>query len=358
MSRQEQRLQGDLNRIRERVAHVSTQVEEALANAIHALMTHNRPLAAETILGDGPINRQVRDIDRLCHGFIALHLPGAGPLRMISSVIRTAIELERIGDYAVTICRQSLQLRQPLNGVLANRVELMASESRRMFHQAAEAFNRGNAEMARTTKGIAAQVDVILGQVYDELALTQGDTSIKEMLSLFGIFTALERVSDQSKNICEEALFALEGETKPLKIYNILFIDSDDHLLARMAAALGTKSYPQAARFTAISRTPATTAATEMVAFLEQHGIEVVHGAGRGLDLTAMELAEYHVIVSLQGAVEHYFDQLPFHCVPLQWDLDPAIAGTPNAETLEGLYRELAHRLRGLMVTLRGEGGV
>ena len=109
MSHYEQRLEKDLDNIRSEVHQMATRVECAVQNSIHALITLNEDLANSVILGDGPINRQMRAIDSLCHQFIAVHLPSAGHLRLISSVIRINIILERIGDYAVTISRE-LQL--------------------------------------------------------------------------------------------------------------------------------------------------------------------------------------------------------------------------------------------------------
>ena len=71
-------------------------VQEAIKQSVHALQTGNTKLAYATVLNDHPINRKMREIDRLCHGFIAVHLPSAGHLRQISATIRTNIALERL----------------------------------------------------------------------------------------------------------------------------------------------------------------------------------------------------------------------------------------------------------------------
>ncbi len=54
---------------------MAERVIEGLSNAIHALLTGDHKLAARTILADHPVNRAMRDIDRLCHAFIALTHP-------------------------------------------------------------------------------------------------------------------------------------------------------------------------------------------------------------------------------------------------------------------------------------------
>jgi hypothetical protein len=78
------------------------------------------------------------------------------------------------------------------------------------------------------------------------------------------------------------------------------------------------------------------------------------------LDLTPLELTTQHVIVSLQGPVDSYFETLPFHTTPLEWDIGPALTGGDKAaetnKQLEEIYRDIAVQVRDLMETLRGEG--
>ena len=52
MTHYEERLEQDLAGIRERIVAVAAAVEEALERCIHALLTYDRPPAAEVVLGD------------------------------------------------------------------------------------------------------------------------------------------------------------------------------------------------------------------------------------------------------------------------------------------------------------------
>ena len=114
MSHFEERLEADLAGIRDWVWQLGGDVEQALRNAKQALLLHDEDLAYNTVLSDNPINRKSRACDRMCHAFIARHLPGAGHLREIAATIRVNVALERIGDYAVTISREAVQLKQAL----------------------------------------------------------------------------------------------------------------------------------------------------------------------------------------------------------------------------------------------------
>ena len=217
MSHHERRLETDLTRIRERVASLAEHVERGLENSVHALMSNDRDLAAQTILEDGPINRHMREIDALCHRFIAVHLPSAGPLRLISSVIRVNVMLERIGDYAVTICRELFQLSNRPSGMMAHGIELMAGEARTMLRQAVQAYADGNAESARATMVMAHQVEMTFNNVFSDLLQSENDMPLKDRFALFVVYHRLERVADQAKNLCEETVFAATGQTKAKK---------------------------------------------------------------------------------------------------------------------------------------------
>lgn len=358
MTHYEQRLDKDLNRLRGRVDTVAAQVEKALKDAVHALLTGNDKLAYATILGDGPINRTVRDIDKLCHGFIALHLPSAGHLRLISSIIRAAIHLERIGDYAVTICRESVQLSVRPDRSAAREVELLADESSRMLHQAIAAYHEGNADMARATMGMADQVERTFDTVFEELVSTNDQRQIKDLFAMFVIFSLLERVSDQAKNLCEETVFAATGQTKAPKIYQILFLDEDNSCQSQMAEAIARKAFPNSGHYHSGGRQPAEAVDPQMARFLEEHGIDIAGAGPKLLELVPQELAANHVIVSLEGSVRSYIDEVPFHTVALEWDAGPAPKGLDETQTrqrFEEMYREISLQIRDLMEVLRGE---
>ena len=360
MSHYEQRLENDLNRIRDHVKALAKRAEEATKNAVHALLTGNEKLAYATILADNPINRAMRELDKLCHGFIALHLPSAGHLRFISAVIRTTIELERIGDYAVTICRESVQLSHIPDGMIAREIELLSGESLRMLHQAVVAFDEGNAEAARATMLIADQVERTFDTMFAELLREegQGHWSMKDLFALLVIFNMLERVSDQAKNICEDTVFAVTGETKAKKVYRVMFLDEDNSCQSQMAEAIARKSFPNSGRYSSAGRQAASLLNQEMLEFLDQRGLNISEAESQALDLSPQELSDLHVIVSLQGAVKNYVPQIPFHTSALEWDVGSIPEGLEPAERqrrFEEMYRELALQIRDLMETLRGE---
>ena len=113
MTHYEERLERDLQKVRKRVRRIGSAVVSAVRSATESALTRDAELATRTILGDLPMNRQSQELDHRCHVFVARHVPSAGHLRYISSVMRLNQTLERMGDYAETISRAALSLSSP-----------------------------------------------------------------------------------------------------------------------------------------------------------------------------------------------------------------------------------------------------
>ena len=359
MTHYEERLEQDLGAIRDRVAKIAVTIEEAVRASVNALLTHNLDAASQIILGDMPINREIRAIDALCHAFVARHLPSAGHLRFVSSVLRLTVALERIGDYAVTIGRETAQLSREIPGVVKSDIELIADQARHQLRQAMDAFNEGNAELARGTKGMSDQIELTFQKVFADLikAGEKEKRPIRDLFALLVVVNRLGRVSDQAKNICEEAIFSTTGETKTPKRYRILFLDERGDGLSQLARAYAQKAFPESGEYSAAGWSPAEAIDPQTELFLDQNGYDV-----KELEPTALpspdELNELHVIVGLEPGGRDKIDRLPFHTIYVDWPIDSAPSGLDqerSQERLRELYQQLAHEIRGLIETLRGD---
>ncbi len=357
MAHYEERLERDLKQISERVSQLASHVENGLTNAIQSVQTGNDKLAYLTILGDGRINHIHRDLDRLCYRFIALHLPSAGHLRRLSATIRINLQLERIGDYAVTIAREGVQLKQPPEGAIAREIERTGEEVCRMLQLSMEAFMEGNEEAARVTKSMADHMEHDMNSIYADLMVEGDRTRIKRLLAIFVIFNMLKRVSDQAKNLCEETIFAETGESKTSSIKNVLFLDDDNSCLSPMAEAIAQKTFPGRMEYhSAGGGSPAAKLNPQMLEFMRERGIELDGKAPIAFEPETLE--QYYLVISMQGAAGRYLSDIPFHTSVLEWDVGP----TPEAGDDEGarqyfeeIYRGIAVNLQELIELMYGE---
>ncbi|MGB5390142.1 MAG: phosphate signaling complex protein PhoU [Thermoanaerobaculia bacterium] len=361
MTHYEKRLEEDLSAIRERIEEVGEQVETALERAVRSALKLDRALANQVVMGDKPINREIRAIDKLCYGFIARHLPSAGHLRFVSSVLRLDVELERIGDYAVAIAREAIQLSTVPSGSVASDIQLIADQAQRMFRQAMESFNTQNPELARGTKGMASQIESTYQKIFRDL-LQEGEKGARPIRDLFAtlvIFNRIGRVADQAKNICEDTLFAVAGETKSEKVYRVLFIDERNDALSQLAEAFARKAFPDSGVYQSAGWSPSDRLLPAAEVFMDARGLDGDTLTPKKLDQSLEQLADYHVIVALGKETLEKIEETPFHTVVLKWDIQP-IPSDLDAERSTALMEEdfqsLQHAIRELMETLRGKG--
>ncbi|MFT5144233.1 MAG: phosphate transport system protein [Rhodothermales bacterium] len=348
MSYYEQRLSEDTALLMREVASLAQLVDQSLQNALRALATDDRGLAYQTVLEDGPINRLTEKVESESHRFMAKHLPSGGHLRRVSSIMRIAVLLERVGDYASTICRHAASMKKPLEGSFKRDVAAMGADALQMYRQALDAFTKEDASLARGTMGFAEQVD---RDFVNALAFLRDSVPEKgEVDDLFArlvIIRQLERVSDQAKNLCEETVFAITGETKRRKPMEILVVGKTDDGATQLAAAIAARLHAGKIALSTGGEKAADSVRPDIAAFLSEKGYEVADLQPTDLDGLGRPLGSFKIIVSLDGPVAERVGAVPFECVALEWDLG-------DSSDVETCYRELAAKLDDLARVVRG----
>jgi phosphate transport system protein len=355
----EERLEKDLQAIRSGVQGVSDRVEGQIRNAVKALVEHDAELAGQVILQDRVVNRATRDLDRACHQFVIRHLPVAHHLRFVSSVLRLDVALERVGDYAVTICRHSLRCSGPPPERVARDIELVSQQARHALGQSLKAFHEEDVELARSALGLASQVDATHDKAFEDLVAT-GERHERPIRDIFGFLRSLYsllRVADQAENIAQETLFAVAGEIKDSKVYRILFVDRADDCRALLAEAYARKAFSDCGIFTSGGWEPAETIRPELFEFLDRHGLPTEGLEPKPVPDLLAETKHFHVVIGLDEGASDHVGEIPFKTVFLNWALGPCPSADGDLEAtqrLEEIYRGIATRLRDLMDTLRG----
>ena len=354
-SHYEARLEEDLEEIRKEVERVGGWVEENVRDAVISLSRFDRVRANETILRDRAVNKRIDAIDHLCHLFVIKHLPSAGHLRFVSAVMRIAVALERIGDYAVTVCRETLQLAAPPPTGVIQDVEVLGQQVQNALRSAITAFVHGDLEKAAAGLGMAKQVESTYRKAVRDLQASAESAQTPDLFSLLIAIRVLKRASDQAENICEQTVFAVTGESGEEKTYRVLFVDQDNSLFSIMAEAFAREAFPDAGRFLSAGAEPAAEFDPGFLQFLSGRGVDV-----EGTPLSIAEALErvrrhYHIIVGIGVNPSKHIEDIPFRTVVLEWDaaeLNEQVSGLQGRDRLQGLYRAVAARVTGLMETL------
>jgi phosphate transport system protein len=339
-SHYETSLQLDIDRIGKKIAEMARLAESALEACLKALATCDRQLAYMVILRDRRIDELEKEVDRLCLEFIVRQQPVARHLRFAYITIRVNLELERIGDYAESIARQTLKLAGMGGHIPVERFQLIGSLSIPMLRDAVKAFLSGDAVLARNVLAREEEVDALRNVINNELFKLRLDDKIplEALTPLLTIARRFERVSDQATNIAEEVIYMATGEY-PRKLggetWRMVFIDDRNRCRSQMAEAIGNSMKRPQFVFASAGLNP-TEIDPATVEFLKTRGIDHTKAKSHSVEQLP-HLDASQIIVALSPSAKKAFPK-PTKAVCLDWSLPDPSAATGSEEERTAAY--------------------
>ena len=145
---------------------------------------------------------------------LALKQPMAKDLRYIYALGSIAIELERIGDYAVNIAEESIKIGR--DKYIKDLIDIpkMYEECKKMILGVKESLENEDEDLAREIALNDDNVDSLYDRVQEDCLKIMNDNpqTINQGVNLLFIGRHLERIGDHTTNICEKIIFAIKGE--------------------------------------------------------------------------------------------------------------------------------------------------
>jgi len=205
----------ELSHVKVRLLTMSGEAEAALGLAVDALLERDGDKAQRVIAGDRVIDSMEVEIEEQCINLLALQQPMARDLRMLTSALKIANDLERVGDHAVNIAQSAERLTQARPIAPEPEIVEMARLARDMLSDALEAFIRGDAAAGREVCLRDDKVDALHRSVFRILLthMMEDPHMIGVGMELFLVSRNLERVADLATNIGEDVVFLVEGKS-------------------------------------------------------------------------------------------------------------------------------------------------
>jgi phosphate transport system protein len=205
----------ELSHVKVRLLTMSGEAEAALGLSVEALLERDIEKAQRVIAGDRVIDSMEVEIEEQCINLLALQQPMAKDLRMLTSALKIANDLERVGDHAVNIAESAERLTQARPIAPEPEIIEMARLARDMLSDALEAFIRGDAAAGREVCLRDDKVDALHRSVFRILLthMMEDPHMIGVGMELFLVSRNLERVADLATNIGEDVVFLVEGKS-------------------------------------------------------------------------------------------------------------------------------------------------
>lgn len=210
-----QQFEKELQDIRSKVLAMGGMVEQQVQNAMEALVNGDADLARAVISDDDDINKLEVAIDEECIQIIAKRQPTASDLRLVTGILKTITDLERIGDESVRIARMALNLTEK-DRPKKNYRELsnLGNHVRGMLRDALDAFARFDVDTAlsaaREDREIDAEYESILRQLITYMM--EDPRAVTRVLDMMWSARSLERIGDHAHNVCEHVIYLVEGK--------------------------------------------------------------------------------------------------------------------------------------------------
>jgi len=206
----------ELAALRESLLRMAGLVESQIDDALTALRQFDRAGADRVRMSDQSINELFRQLREEIFQVIATQQPVARDLRTLMGVQYIAIELERMGDYAVRIARRTSTLAGLPHDQLRPEFGLMGELASQQVRDILDALIEENAERAREVAAKDDEIDRLYNRLFDSLVDDVGDGAHEpedalRLVTLINVAHNLERIGDRVVNVAEDIIFLSTG---------------------------------------------------------------------------------------------------------------------------------------------------
>ena len=206
-------LEQELEHIKAKILEMADCAIEAVGRSIESLSNGDMNGAQRVIDGDNRLDRLEVDIDDECIKVLVTKQPAAVDLRFVLAMLKINTDLERIGDLATNIAKETINFGgKPLVKPLVD-IPRMAEIGTEMIKESFNAMLEKDVEKAKRVILRDREIDDLNIQIFRELFsfMAESPRSISQSLGLIMIAKALERIGDHATNIAERVIYYIEG---------------------------------------------------------------------------------------------------------------------------------------------------
>jgi phosphate transport system protein len=204
----------DLDELKKSFIEMADMSKKIINDAMESLMERDKERAKATYQYDRLIDLKELEIEERCIRILALYSPEAADLRLVVSILKSIVDLERIGDLARDICETAIRLSEvpPIKPYVdLPRMLKIVSD---MLKDSVMSLLRGDVELAKEVIDRDDIVDSFYERLFDELVeISQKNAeNAAAAIRLILVVKSLERVGDHATNIAEYAIYYKTGD--------------------------------------------------------------------------------------------------------------------------------------------------
>jgi len=204
-----------IDKLKSMVLDLGDRVGRIVEDAITAIEQRDTRLAGRVMAKETEIDVLEVDVEEECLHALALYQPVASDLRFIVAVVTINKDLERIGDLAVNLAEQAIDLaaEPPFDGAPFD-LRGEAHRVRDMLSLALKSLIAVDSQLAEQVRRADDEVDRIHREACQTLEARMRDEphDIPRLMRMMNVSRHLERIADHAVSIAEDVYYMARGE--------------------------------------------------------------------------------------------------------------------------------------------------
>ncbi len=204
----------DLDALKKSFIEMADMARKIINDAMEALMERDKEKAKATYEFDRFIDLKEIEIEERCIRILALYSPEATDLRFVVSILKSIVDLERVGDLARDVCETALYLAEvpPIKPYVD--LPRMLKIVSQMLKDSIMALLRGDVDLAKEVIEKDDIVDSFYERLFNELIemAKESPETADVAVRLILVVKSLERVGDHATNVAEYAIYYKTGD--------------------------------------------------------------------------------------------------------------------------------------------------
>ena len=197
--------------ISEILGRMCTVVAGALQRATCALLEGRERLAQQVVAGDAQVDALRAQVEEIATDALLFHAPVAGDLRRVVSAIRSAGDIERMGDLALHVA-QAAERGRPLPAEVHDDFAEMGRVAVELALKAAEVTRTRNVVLAIELDADDDAMDALHAHMFGVLMADGWAHGVPAAVDITLLARYYERFADHAVVVARETVYAVTGQ--------------------------------------------------------------------------------------------------------------------------------------------------
>jgi phosphate transport system protein len=209
----------ELKRLLEQFTEMGLDVGEQIYQATKSFIDHDRELAQSVVEHDEKVNVAEVRLEDQAINLMALQQPVANDFRQVIVVLKASSELERIGDHAVGIAKETIRIKgHQRDAIIEAEIAEMTHLIRGMLDATIDAYVKDDGRLAKEIIDANYQIETSFKKIRQSIAskMKHDAKVVTGGTGYLMVASYLERIGDHVINVVEWIMYNQTGKITEL----------------------------------------------------------------------------------------------------------------------------------------------